>query len=77
MSRDTDDMHFDRLEREADILVHLYYDDEEMPIVEPCRVPTPCTVPIKPGSQHAQAAFKAGCDDEHSDRMRSRYGGEW
>jgi len=32
---------------------------------------------IKPGSQHANAAFKAGREDEYSDRMRQRYGGEW
>ena len=77
MSRDTDDMHFDRLEREADILVHLYYEDEEMPIVEPCRVPTPCTVPIKPGAQNTSQAAKQGSDDEYSNRMAQLYGGEW
>jgi hypothetical protein len=70
-------MHFDRLEREADILVHLYYEDEEMPIVEPCRVPTPCTVPIKPGAQNASQAAKQGSDDEYSNRMAQLYGGEW
>ena len=32
---------------------------------------------IKPGTQHAQAAFRAGREDDYSDRMRSRYGGEW
>lgn len=32
---------------------------------------------VKPGSHNARAAFKAGCEDEYSDRMRSRYGGEW
>jgi hypothetical protein len=32
---------------------------------------------IKPGSQHAAAAFKAGREDEYFDRMQSRYGGEW
>ena len=31
---------------------------------------------IKPGKQHAAAAFRAGREDEYSDRMRSRYGGE-
>jgi hypothetical protein len=70
-------MHFDRLEREADILVHLYYEDEEMPIVEPCRVSTPCTVPIKPGAQNASHAAKQGSDDEYSNRMAQLYGGEW
>lgn len=32
---------------------------------------------IKPGSQHANAAFKAGREDEYSNRMKQRYGGEW
>jgi hypothetical protein len=36
-----------------------------------------CTVPIKPGSAHASAAYRSGCEDEWADRMRSRYGGEW
>ena len=35
----------------------------------------PCPVPVKPG--YGQAAYKAGCEDEWIDRMRSRYGGEW
>lgn len=32
---------------------------------------------IKPGSQHANAAFKQGREDEYSNRMKQRYGGEW
>lgn len=32
---------------------------------------------IKPGSQHARAAFKAGREDEYSNRMKQKYGGEW
>lgn len=32
---------------------------------------------IKPGSQHANAAFKAGREDEYSNRMKAKYGGEW
>ena len=32
---------------------------------------------IKPGSQHANAAFKAGREDEYSNRMRQKFGGEW
>jgi hypothetical protein len=45
--------------------------------IEPCRVPTPCTTPILPGSQHAAAAFKQGSEDEYSNRMKAKYGGEW
>ena len=50
--------------------------------LEACRIdddlgigPRPCPVPVKPG--YGQAAYKAGCEDEWIDRMRSRYGGEW
>ena len=32
---------------------------------------------IKPGSQHARAAAEAGREDEYSNRMKARYGGEW
>jgi hypothetical protein len=32
---------------------------------------------IEPGSHHAAAAFRAGREDDYSDRMRSKYGGEW
>ena len=40
---------------------------------EPARPP----LAIKPGNQHAAAAFKQGREDEYSDRMRSKFGGEW
>jgi hypothetical protein len=32
---------------------------------------------IKPGTQHARAAFRDGMEHDYSDRMKSRYGGEW
>jgi hypothetical protein len=32
---------------------------------------------IKPGSHHANAAFKAGREDEYSNRMKQKYGGEY
>lgn len=32
---------------------------------------------IKPGSHHAAAAAAVGREDEYSNRMRQRYGGEW
>lgn len=35
----------------------------------------PCPVPVKPG--YGQAAYRAGCEDEWSERMNARYGGEW
>jgi hypothetical protein len=32
---------------------------------------------IKPGRMNASRAYKRGREDEYSDRMRSKYGGEW
>ena len=32
---------------------------------------------IKPGFQHARRAFELGMEDEYSNRMKARYGGEW
>jgi len=32
---------------------------------------------IKPGNQHARRAFALGMEDEYSNRMKARYGGEW
>jgi len=47
--------------------------------LEPCRIPPECRadIVIKPGNHHAQAAAKAGREDEYIDRMRGRFGGEW
>jgi hypothetical protein len=47
--------------------------------LEPCRIPPECRIDlvVKPGSQHAQAAFKAGMEDEYIDRMKGRYGGDY
>lgn len=35
----------------------------------------PCVV--KPGSQHAADAARAGVEDEYADRMKYRFGDEW
>ena len=32
---------------------------------------------VKPGSVAALAAFKAGQEEQHIDRMQGRFGGEW
>ena len=45
--------------------------------VEPCRPVKECTTPIKPGSANAAAAYREGSEDEYSNRMAARYGGEW
>lgn len=50
-------------------------DDDEVVGWQPCRAPTPNTVPAKPGN--GNAAYKAGCEDEWSNEMNVRYGGEW
>ena len=52
-------------------------EDENLASMQPCRVPTPCTTPILPGSQHAAAAFREGSEDEYANRMKAKYGGEW
>lgn len=56
-----------------------YYrqDEIEVPAEPKVDEPRPCPVPIRPGQQNARAAYKAGCEDEWCDRMKSRYGGEW
>lgn len=40
---------------------------------EPARPP----LVIKPGRMNASMAYRRGREDEYSDRMRSKYGGEW
>jgi hypothetical protein len=37
----------------------------------------PCPAPVRPVAHNAAAAERAGCADEWSDRMKTRYGGEW
>jgi hypothetical protein len=32
---------------------------------------------IKPGNLHARRAYELGMEDEYSNRMKARYGGEW
>ena len=43
---------------------------------EPVKQELPPLV-VRPGSQWAAAAFKAGREDEYIDAMKSRYGDEW
>lgn len=49
----------------------------EPPIIEPCRVPNPCTVPVKPGFRAARAAYRAGCEDAYEEHLRMKYGEGW
>jgi hypothetical protein len=32
---------------------------------------------IKPGQAYVNAACRAGLEDEYSERMKAKYGGEW
>jgi len=71
----------ERIRQANDILAELQEEQDRLDLVplEPCRI-TPegrGDIVIAPGNQHAQAAFKAGREDEYIDRMKSRYGGEW
>jgi hypothetical protein len=68
--------------REANqILAEQQEEEDRLAIVplEPCRIPPECRtdIVVKPGNQHAQAAFKEGREDEYIDAMQGRYGGEW
>lgn len=70
-----------RIREANDILAEQQEEEDRLSWVplEPCRIPPECKtdIVIAPGNQHAQAAFKAGREDEYIDRMKGRYGGEW
>ena len=47
-------------------------------VLEPKTPPkTEPQIVIKPGNHHALRAWEAGMDDEYSNAMKARYGGEW
>jgi hypothetical protein len=71
----------ERIRQANDILAEQQEEQDRLDLVplEPCRI-TPegrGDIVIAPGSQHAQAAFKQGREDEYIDAMQGRYGGEW
>ena len=45
-------------------------------VLEAKPLPKP-TLVIKPGNHHARRAWELGMEDEYSNRMKARYGGEW
>lgn len=61
--------------------IRLAREDQAEPapqVVEPKAAEPPAvTTPIKPGNYYARLAYEAGCEDEYSNRMKARYGGEW
>jgi hypothetical protein len=70
-----------RIREANDILAEQQEEADRLSLVpvEPCRIPPECRAPIviKPGSQHAAAAYKAGREDEYIDATNGRFGGEW
>jgi hypothetical protein len=70
-----------RIREANDILAEQQEEEDRLNTfpLEPCRIPPECRtdIVIAPGNQHAQAAFKAGQEDEYIDRMQSKYGGEY
>jgi len=66
-------------QKRRDFSAFLYEEEEAKrpPVkpLEPCRVPTPNTVPVRPGN--AAAARRAGCEDEYDNAMQARYGDGW
>lgn len=80
---DDDDMgrgDYRRWRRERELLMDdaVYGQPKETPpVVEPCRPNPPLTTPAKLGSHFAQAAFKAGCEDEYDNAIEAKYGPGW
>jgi hypothetical protein len=71
----------ERIRQANDILAEQQEEADRLSWVplEPCRIPPECRIDltVKPGSQHAQAAFKEGREDQYIDAMQGRYGGDW
>jgi hypothetical protein len=59
-----------RLQDEAEIEEQREMDSWVM--LEPCRIPTPLSVPATPGN--ATAARREGCEDEFENALMARYG---
>ena len=45
-------------------------------VLEETQPPKPPVV-VKPGNYYARRAWENGDEDEYSNRMKARYGGEW
>lgn len=60
------------LELQADLSADLDTEGGVVFVVEPCRVPPPCTVPVVPGN--AAAARRNGCEDAYDNEIEARYG---
>ena len=69
-------------ETEADYLQRLEREAQDRAAFEPdigkvLEQNTEPQIVIKPGNHHALRAWEAGMEDEYSNRMKARYGGEW
>ena len=69
---ETEQEYFKRLEREAQERATFEGD-----IGQVLDKKTEPQIVIKPGNHHALRAFELGMEDEYSNRMKARYGGEW
>jgi len=45
--------------------------------IEPCRVSPRLDFEAKPGGHNADRAYRNGSEDEYSNELNARYGGEW
>jgi hypothetical protein len=70
-------------ETDAEARARMARDDQADPLMVETDVgkvleePARESLVIKPGRMNASRAFRRGREDEYSDRMRSKYGGEW
>jgi hypothetical protein len=62
-----------RLKEEAELEEQREMDS--LVVCEPCRIPTPLSVPATPGN--AAVARREGCDDEYENALRARYGDDF
>jgi len=53
--------------------------EESLPLFAVRRIDTPIAAARRsdPATSHAAAATKEGSEDEYSNRMKAKYGGEW
>jgi hypothetical protein len=63
-----------RLDREA--AERATFEPDLGKVLEQTPKPKPEVI-VKPGNYYARLALKDGNEDEYSNRMKARYGGEW
>lgn len=63
-----------RLDREA--AERATFEPDIGKVLEQPAPPKPPVI-VKPGNYYARLAYEQGNEDEYSNRMKARYGGEW